>query len=126
MTIYWRFVGRATQRKAVGVIKGEAHLLLEQHLRELHMPFMKEVKFDKNRKWRLDYLLCPLPPKPWNQAIEIDGGVYSQGRHTRGKGFEADLEKMNAAVAQGYKVYRFSTGQVLNGTARQFIEEYCL
>jgi len=37
-------------------------------------------------------------------AVEVDGGTWTGGRHTRGAGFEADCEKLNAAVIAGFRV----------------------
>jgi len=62
-----------------------------------------EHRFHRERRWRFDFA--------WPSAmtaIEIDGGAYSRGRHTRGKGFEADLEKLNAAALLGWRVFRFT------------------
>ena len=39
-------------------------------------------------------------------AVEIEGGVWSKGRHTRGYGFMNDCEKYNAASALGWRLYR--------------------
>ncbi len=71
-----------------------------------------EHRFDTlaGRKWRFD-LAWPAH----KLAIEIDGAVYAGGRHTRGKGFEADCEKLNEALLQGWRVLRYSTGQVRAG-----------
>jgi very-short-patch-repair endonuclease len=101
--------------------KGEAQILLEIHLKELGLAFTPEYKFDKKRKWRFDYLITS-----WHLfAIEIEGGIFTQGRHTRGAGYLKDLEKYREATALGYRVYRFSTDEVLNGTAREFIKKHC-
>ena len=40
-------------------------------------------------------------------AIELDGDVF-HGRHTRGLGFISDMDKMNAATANGWRVLRFT------------------
>lgn len=45
-------------------------------------------------------------------AIEHDGGVWIQGRHTRGGGYEADCRKMNAAAASGWVVFRVTPGMI--------------
>lgn len=55
--------------------------------------------------------------------IEVEGGIWSGGRHTRGKGYIGDMEKYNEAAAMGYKVLRFSTEQVKSGLAIQQIEK---
>jgi hypothetical protein len=97
--------------------KQPAHTLLEIHLRELGFDnFVPEFKFHPTRKWRFDYLILPLV------AVEIEGGIYARGRHTRGAGYEKDLEKYREATILGFNVYRFSTGEILNGTAKAFLK----
>lgn len=53
--------------------------------------------------WRFDR--AHLPAKV---AIELEGGVFSNGRHTRGAGFAEDCRKYNAATADGWAVFRFT------------------
>ena len=67
-----------------------------------------EHKFHDMRKWRLDFAIIDL-----KIGIEIEGGVWSCGAHTRGKGFIEDMEKYNAAVTLGWVILRF-TPQDLN------------
>ena len=67
-----------------------------------------EHKFHDMRKWRLDFAIVGL-----KIGIEIEGGVWSCGAHTRGKGFIEDMEKYNAAVTFGWVILRF-TPQDLN------------
>lgn len=40
-------------------------------------------------------------------AIELDGDVFN-GRHTRGLGFISDMDKINAATVNGWRVLRFT------------------
>lgn len=69
---------------------------------------VEEYNFDKSigRKHRFDFA--------WTDshvAVEINGnawGVKGGGRH----GQDADLEKMNLAVAMGWKVYQFSPSMI--------------
>jgi hypothetical protein len=69
---------------------------------------MKEYRFHPRRKWRIDYY------HPESQiGIEIEGGVWSQGRHVRGQGYIADCRKYNAATAAGVALYRIATGMVV-------------
>lgn len=54
--------------------------------------------------------------------IEVEGGIWSGGRHTRGKGYIGDMEKYNAATMMVIQVLRFSTEQVTSGFAIKQIE----
>lgn len=67
----------------------------------------QEYRFHPKRKWRADF--CHVDSRT---LIEIEGGVWSQGRHTRGAGYIADCRKYNAAVALGYRVFRLATGMI--------------
>ena len=100
-----------------------ANLLLEKHLKELGLDFVREYRFCAERKWRFDYVLTHARDSI-GTAIEIEGGIYSQGRHTRGKGYEADMDKYNEGTMIGWRVLRFSTGQVLRGEAKAFLERW--
>lgn len=42
-------------------------------------------------------------------AFELEGGIYSQGRHVRPLGFITDCIKYNLALSIGWKPYRFPT-----------------
>ena len=67
-----------------------------------------EHVFYPGRKWRIDFAIVDI-----KIGIEIEGGVWSGGRHTRGKGFIDDVEKYNAAATLGWVILRF-TPQDLN------------
>lgn len=53
----------------------------------------------------------------YRTALEIEGGAWSGGRHTRGKGFVADMEKYNEAQLLGWTIYRVTPEQVRSGYA---------
>ena len=76
-----------------------------------------EARFHPTRRWRFD---LSWPEK--KLAVEIDGAVYTQGRHTRGSGYERDCEKFAEAVIAGWRVIRCTTGQVQSGQALQWVE----
>ena len=67
-----------------------------------------EHSFFPGRRWRIDFAIVGL-----KIGIEIEVGVWSGGRHTRGNGFVDDMEKYNAAVTLGWVILRF-TPQDLN------------
>jgi very-short-patch-repair endonuclease len=55
--------------------------------------------------------------------VEVDGGTWVGGRHTRGQGVEDDSVKQNLAVLMGYRVMRVTARQVADGRALGWIEE---
>jgi very-short-patch-repair endonuclease len=82
-------------------------------LRALRLPeAQREYVFAKPRRWRFDFAWPDLMV-----AIEVEGGTWSGGRHTRGSGFEADLQKYNTALMNGWAVLRFSGTMVKSGEA---------
>jgi very-short-patch-repair endonuclease len=68
---------------------------------------VSEYKFHPVRKWRFDYAY---PEK--RIAIEIEGGIYTAGRHTRGVGFAGDMEKYNAATMHGWSLLRYAPNKI--------------
>lgn len=91
---------------------------LATHLRACRIRFEQEYKFHAKRKWRADFWITGT-----KILVEVEGGIWSGGRHTRGKGYIGDMEKYNAAAMMGFTVLRFSTAQVKSGLAVQQIEK---
>lgn len=77
-----------------------------------------EYRFHPTRRWRADFAF----PEQ-RVLVEFEGGVYTRGRHVRGKGFEKDCEKYNTAESMGYHVLRVTRRHVESGKALQWIEE---
>ena len=77
-----------------------------------------EHRFHPTRRWRFDVAF-----ESRKLAVEIDGLSWrgAGGRHQRGKGFEADCEKMNEAMLLGWRVLRVSQGQVSRGDALRWL-----
>ena len=92
---------------------------LAMQLQALNVPFEREFRFHSTRRWRADFHLIGR-----QLLIEVEGGVWSQGRHTRGKGYMGDMEKYNEATALGYQIIRFETSQVQSGYAFRWIENF--
>lgn len=61
----------------------------------------KEFRFHPKRLWRFDYAF-----PEHKVALEVEGGVWSGGRHTSPKGFLRDMEKYNTATLMGWRVLR--------------------
>lgn len=64
----------------------------------------REYKFLHDRRFKFD---IALPKK--KIAVEYEGGVFSGGRHTRGKGYAKDAKKYNLATRNGWKLLRYTT-----------------
>jgi hypothetical protein len=96
-----------------------AELLLEVQLEQAGIPFVREYRFHPERKWRSDFMVGHnfAWPVRGRYLIEVDGAAWTNGRHVRGKGFEADLEKLNAAALLGFRVLRFTPAMVEDGRA---------
>ena len=76
-----------------------------------------EYQFAKPRRWRFDYA--------WpahKLALEIEGGVWTGGRHTRGAGFLKDMEKYNEAALRGWKLLRATPQMVKDGSVLTLLE----
>ena len=70
-------------------------------------PLIPEHKVCDGRRFRFDFA------DPVSRvAIEVEGGQWSGGRHTRGSGFGKDCEKYNEAGYGEWRVFRF-TGDMI-------------
>lgn len=113
--------------------KSQAEDLLAIHLSELKLKFIRQVPVCADRKWKWDFAITSVhssvlfPNREVESkyhavriAIEVDG--YFKGRH--GAGWGADNEKRNTGQMLGWRVLVFSTKDVLNGTAKEFIKSW--
>lgn len=66
-----------------------------------------EYRFAPRRRFRFDFAW-----PDYMAAVEIEGGTWSGGRHTRGAGYEADCIKYNIATLKGWRVLRFTSGML--------------
>ena len=76
--------------------------------------WVEEFRFHPTRKWRFDFA--------WPHArlaVEVEGGVWNRGRHTRGSGFVPDCEKYNEAVMHGWRVLRYAPHRPKSGATWQ-------
>lgn len=91
---------------------------LRATLADIGLSFVSELVFAKllKRRWRFD---IAFPAEML--AVEVEGGTWTRGRHTRGSGYEKDCEKYNTAVLLGWRVLRFTSGQVWSGYAKDTI-----
>jgi very-short-patch-repair endonuclease len=85
-----------------------------KHLGTAELRMINQVK---PRKWAVDFA--------WPDeriAVEVDGGLFNQGRHSRGAGMLGDMEKLNALACLGYRIIRVTPEHVRNGMALTWIQ----
>ncbi len=70
-------------------------------------PLEREYRFHHERRWRADFAHLES-----RCLIEIEGGIWVNGRHNRAAGFNADLEKYLAAGLAGWRVFRLGPDQI--------------
>ena len=67
----------------------------------------REYRFHDVRRWRADFAHVEA-----RVLIEIEGGIWVNGRHNRAAGFNADLEKYLEAGLAGWRVFRLGPDQI--------------
>ncbi len=76
----------------------------------------REYRFAPPRRWRFDFAW---PAQ--RLALEVEGGVWTGGRHVRGAGYERDCEKYSEAALRGWRVLRVTSGMMRDGRALQLL-----
>lgn len=93
--------------------------LFALHVRGSKIPVPeREFVFARPRRWRLDFA--------WPDrmvAVEVEGGTWTGGRHTRGSGFMEDCEKYANAAILGWTVLRVTSDHVRTGQAVKWLEQ---
>ena len=93
--------------------------LLAQQMQFVGLPTPeREYRFAPPRRYRADFAY---PVK--TLLIEVEGGTWTGGRHSRGQGFENDCEKYNLATIMGFRILRFTGDMIKSGLALRTIEE---
>lgn len=78
-----------------------------------------EYRFHPTRKWRIDWYF---EANGRRVALEVEGGVWTQGRHTRGSGFVKDMEKYNAISAAGIALLRVTPERLLKTETLELVK----
>lgn len=77
-------------------------------------PEAREYQFAAPRRWRFDFAWPSI-----RLAVEVQGGVWSGGRHVRPAGFSAECERRNAAALAGWCVLEYTADAIHSGRAAQ-------
>lgn len=100
---------RTTAQRALDAERSAwRHRLFVDMLRAAKLPEpVAEYRFWPGRKFAFDYA--------WPEvkvALEIEGAVYTQGRHTRGAGYVSDMRKYSEAAIRGWCLIRLTPDQL--------------
>lgn len=99
------------RKKMKGSADNELLMIAAQKsLEEVFDNVLTEFSFHPERDYRFDFAVPAL-----KIAFEIEGGHWAGGRHSKGKGFESDIEKYNYAALAGWKVLRTTYTQIKSG-----------
>lgn len=71
-----------------------------------------QYQFHPSRKWAFDFAF-----PEYMLAVEVEGGIWTGGRHVSPKGYKADREKYNTAQLFGWTVLSFVDEHVTTGYA---------
>lgn len=69
-----------------------------------------------HRNYRADYAW-----PDWGLLLEVEGGVWTSGRHTRASGFVGDMAKYNLAACYGYRLIRVVPDDLFSGATFDLI-----
>lgn len=84
---------------------------------EVGLDAEREYRFHPLRKWRFDYAIPSI-----RMAIEVEGGVWTGGRHTSSRGFLGDMEKYNEAALAGWCLIRTTPDRLLSVETLELIK----
>jgi len=77
-------------------------LIVKAYFKAAGMPEpYTEYMFHPTRKWRFDFCW-----PDYMVALEVEGGCFVRGRHSRGAGMRKDMEKYNEANILQWHVLR--------------------
>lgn len=95
----------------------EAEETFAAQLRAVGIPHTRQAKWCSGRRFRADFALTE-----HGILVEVQGGAWSGGRHTRGAGYAADCVRMGKAVALGWTMLYVTPQQVTSGEALAMVE----
>lgn len=99
-------------------MRSQLEILFERHIQDARLPTPETAyKFHPTRKWEADFAY----PR-YRLLIEIEGGEWTQGRHSRAKGFINDCEKYAEAQILGWRVLRIPGTWVHDGTGVGYLD----
>ena len=77
-----------------------------------------EYRFAPPRRWRIDWAFLDA-----KIALEVQGGLFTGGRHVRGAALLKEHEKLNALAIAGYRVLFVTPQQFAAGAAIALVQK---
>lgn len=77
----------------------------------------REASLVPGRRFR-----CDLVWRDHRLVCEVEGGVWSGGRHTSGTGYTRDCEKYSLLALEGWTVIRVTGTHIRSGQALEWIQ----
>lgn len=93
-------------------------IVVVEYYQEHGIAIVPEYRFLPDRQFRFDFAIPSL-----KIAVEVEGGVWTGGRHTRGKGFIRDMEKYNLAALRGWMVLRTVPADITMSNTLEMVKE---
>lgn len=79
----------------------------------------REFRFAPPRLFRFDFAWPAL-----GIALEIQGGIWTRGAHSRGIGLADDCVKLNLAALDGWRVFKVTEREIRNKSAFSLIHMF--
>ena len=97
--------------------KLETSIRLQLTSAGLFVPEGQELTFHPTRKWRFDFAW-----PEYGLALEVHGGIFTSGRHSKVRGQLSDMEKASEAAVLGWRLLVVSAREVHNGAALDLVK----
>lgn len=91
--------GQRDKSAAFGMLWARFHQDMEQPV--------AQYQFCPTRKWRCDWAFVES-----RLIVEIEGGLWTGGGHSRGSGVKRDIERSNWMAANDWRLLRFTTNEL--------------
>ncbi len=89
--------------------------------------YIREYQAIQGRRFRWDFYfpvdcwIIGLPTTPI--LLEVQGGLWIKGAHSTGTGIERDMEKLNTATINGFRLLQVSGKHIKSGEALRWVQE---
>ena len=105
-------------KKEFAELSLKLHLRSSDLIKSLDLKWIHRHKFMVDRKFEFDFAFPTI-----KLAIEVQGGIWIVGGHTKGVGIKQDHDKNQNACALGWQMLYCCPDDIKKGIAISFIEK---